>query len=52
MDNDLNANQSHYIGYGFPIYIAKTKDDATENICSTSLKSCQLNKKTVYEVVV
>ncbi|CAF2092548.1 unnamed protein product [Rotaria magnacalcarata] len=52
IENDLHANQSQYLGYGFPIYTGKNKEDSAESGCSTPLKSYHLNKKTVYEVVV
>lgn len=47
IDNPSNISKSQYIGYAFPF-----KQDKIENDYSTSLKNSQLNKKTVYEVVV
>ncbi|CAF2872012.1 unnamed protein product [Rotaria sp. Silwood2] len=52
IENDLNASQFQHIGYGFPHYTPKNQEDSIENGYSTSLKNYQLNKKTVYEVVV
>ena len=52
IENDVHPNQSQYLGYGFPIYAGKNKEDSAESGCSTPLKSYHLNKKTVYEVVV
>ncbi|CAF0805722.1 unnamed protein product [Adineta steineri] len=52
-DHHLHTSQNENINYGFPFYAIKTKEDNnTENIYSTPLKFDQLNKKTVYEVVV
>ena len=45
--NDLHASHCQYIGYSYP-----KKDEPTESGYSTPLKTCSLNKKTVYEVVV
>ncbi|CAF0978283.1 unnamed protein product [Rotaria sordida] len=52
IENDLNPSQSQYVSYGFPHYVTKNKEDSIESGYSTSLKNYQLNKKTVYEVVV
>ncbi len=47
IENPLNISKSQYISYAYPF-----KEDKIENDYSISLKNCQLNKKTVYEVVV
>ncbi len=47
IENDLNISQCQYISYGIPL-----KEDDDENGYSTTLQNHQLNKKTVYEVVV
>ncbi|CAF3337413.1 unnamed protein product [Rotaria sp. Silwood1] len=52
IENDLNASQSQHISYGFPHYTIKNQEDSIESGYSASLKNYQLNKKTVYEVVV
>jgi hypothetical protein len=52
IQNDYNTSQSPYISYGFPCYQPKNKEDSAESGYSTPLRNSQLNKKTVYEVVV
>ncbi len=45
--SSADISQCQYMGYSCPI-----KENHTENDYSTPLKNIQLNKKTVYEVVV
>ncbi len=52
IQNDMDNNQTQYVTYGFPLYAIQLKEDNDESVYSTPLKNDQLNKKTVYEVVV
>jgi hypothetical protein len=45
--SSADMSQCQYMGYSCPI-----KEDQVESGYSTPSKNCQLNKKTVYEVVV
>ncbi len=48
----MDNNQTQYVTYGFPLYAIQLKEDNGESVYSTPVKNDQLNKKTVYEVVV
>jgi hypothetical protein len=52
IQNDMDNNQTQYVTYGFPLYAIQLKEDNGESVYSTPVKNDQLNKKTVYEVVV